>query len=348
MAQVGGRPDTLLCEMENSPEAERYVEGGTSEDTGEINLIYKIEGKPNEVDVFELARVLDSFGNILREGYRVVSEPTAGEMVVKVKPFEPGSFIMDIALHVQQNPQFLFALSQIQALDKAKELLEYLGYIKKAGGFGASLLDLLRGLKNGKPEKVEQKGPDHYDYHAEDGGIIPINSRVNALYNNSVINNYTFNIVAPAQHEGVNGIKTYLKSAQKETAVEISKDDMQALRSYSEPPQLTTKTEVLEDTTTKILNPKSGNYGQTTGAWNFTIAGTKRTIKAHISDERFLRKYSDGSIRFYQEDRLKVRLHERQVVEGPKTRMEYEIVEVLEYYPANPTVRAEPPPPRRR
>jgi hypothetical protein len=303
-------------------------------ESGQVNLIYKIEGKPQEVGVFELARVLDSFGNVLRESYRIVSEPNAGEMVVKVKPFESGSFIMDLALRVQQNPEYLFLLSQVQVLQHAKAALEYLGYIKKTKDFGANLFELIKALKDGRPEKIEQTAPDRYEYHAKDGAIIPVNSSVNALYNNSVINNFTFNIVAPAENETAKGILTYLKGAERQTSVRISKQDVQAVRAYTEPPELTTKVEVLEDTTTKMLNPKSGNYGQTTGTWNFTIAGTHRSIKARIVHKEFLKKYSDGSIRFYQGDRLKVRLRERQVIEGEKTRMEYEIVEVLDYHQA--------------
>jgi hypothetical protein len=72
----------------------------------------------------------------------------------------------------------------------------------------------------------------------------------------------------------------------------------------------------------------------------FTIAGTKRTIKAKITAQDFLTKYATGSIRFYQGDRLKVRLKETQKTEGQKTKMEYEITEVLDYHQAHPSLRS--------
>ena len=138
------------------PESEAEVFAPPSENTSDLNLIYKIEGKPNELDVFEVARVLDSFGNVLKESYRI-AHPNEGELVVKVKPFESGSFIMDIALHVQQNPGFLFLLGHPEIIKYTKDALEGLGLIKGAIQKGASLLELLRRLKNGKPDKIEQR-----------------------------------------------------------------------------------------------------------------------------------------------------------------------------------------------
>jgi len=309
----------------------------TTESAESIDLIYKITGEPSEIDVFELSRVLDAFGHVLKETYRV-TYPIDGELNVTVKPFQQGSFLMDMALSVQQNPG-LFLLTQPEMISRAKQVLEYLGFINKVKETGASLLELLRGLKNGKPASVEQTGPDSLKYYAIDGAVMPVNSTVNALYNNSIINNYTFNIVAPVERDSVERISTYLKSEPEKSAVNISKEDASAVRAFAVPPELEVKIEVLEGTTTKILKPKSGNYGQTTGVWIFTIAGTKSVIKAHISDKDFLTKYSSGSIRFYQDDRLKVKLLERQVVEGGKTRMEYEIVQVLDYTQAHPAVR---------
>ncbi len=121
--------------------------------------------------------------------------------------------------------------------------------------------------------------------------------------------------------------------------MKIRKQDAKAVRAYAEPPLEEPKVEVLEDTVTRLLNPHLGNYGQTTGTWSFTIAGTKRTLKAKIIDEEFLTKYSNGPMHFYQGDKLKVRLKERQIIEGSRTKMEYEIVEVLEYQQAHPSVQ---------
>ena len=99
------------------------------------------------------------------------------------------------------------------------------------------------------------------------------------------------------------------------------------------------KAEVLENISTYALHPKSGNYGEDTGQWVFTIAGTKRTLKAKIADPEFLPRYTDGTIRFYAQDWLKARVHEKQVIDGEKVKVQNEIIEVVEYRPAHPSER---------
>jgi hypothetical protein len=312
----------------------------TAAEGDDLHLIYKIEGRPNEVDIFELSRVLESLGEVLKEGNSLINPES--ELVLKVKPFEPGSFIMDIAMHVQQNPEYsggIFALlAQPDFANQAKEVLESLGLIKKAGEIGASLLELLRRLRKGKPEKIEKRG-ETFEYKAEDGGIIPVSAPVHNLYNSGVVNNYIFNIAAPVERPDVVGIKTFLKNMERDTGMQITKDDVPAIRAYVEPPVGDGKAEVLENTSVYMLHPKSGNYGETTGQWTFKIAGTSRTLKAKITDPKFLASYTNGVIRFYAQDLLKARVNEKQVVEGSRVKVQNEIVEILEYRQAHPSKR---------
>ena len=193
----------------------------------------------------------------------------------------------------------------------------------------------MRSLANGKPTKVEATNGG-YKYFAEDGSSVLVNPTVHDIFNNSVVNQYFFKIVSPAAKEEVKDILTYIKN-QPETARTIDKTDVKAIQSYGEPDDDLEEPKTYENTTTKVLNPKSGNYGQTTGTWVFTVAGTKATIKAKIVDQDFLKKYGSGSIRFYQGDKLTVKLLERQVNEGNRSKMEYEIVEVLDYSGAKRT-----------
>src|ERR1700727_134208 len=130
-----------------------------------IDVIYKIEGDQSEVDVFELSRVLDSIGTIAIESYRV-AHPDEGELKLAIKPFKEGSFIMDIAFQLQQNPAILFVLTHPEVRDNLKSTLEAIGFIKKVNETGNSLLELIKRLKDGKPEKVEKKGEKSYEYHA--------------------------------------------------------------------------------------------------------------------------------------------------------------------------------------
>jgi hypothetical protein len=220
-------------------------------------------------------------------------------------------------------------------IKQAKDILENIGLIKKAGEYGASLLDLLRRLKNGKPDKVEKKG-DSFEYRAQDGSIIPVSAPVNNLYNNGVVNNFILNIAAPAERTDVTAVKTFLKRMEQATGVQITKGDVPAIRAYVEPP-VSEEPEVEENTTVQLLHPKSGNYGGTKGQWTFTMAGTSGTIKAKITDQAFLAQYTDGIIRFYAQDLLRARVHKKQTIEGTKVKVKNEIIEVLEYRPAHPS-----------
>ena len=127
---------------------------------------------------------------------------------------------------------------------------------------------------------------------------------------------------------------------EPDTAQVTDKEDMKAIHAYSGPTLVPPEAEVNEDTVVRVLRPKSGNYGQVKGTWQFHIEGQKGAIKANIRDTDFLLRYANGEIRFHQSDRLKVKLHERQIIEGEKVKMEYEILEVLDYTSSQPLQRA--------
>jgi hypothetical protein len=305
----------------------------------DLHLIYKIEGPEHEVDIFDLSRALESIGQVLQEGARIVHPEIS--ISLKVAPFEPGSFIADIAMIVHQNPEagiFAAFATQPEIIKQAKEVLEYIGLIKKAGEYGASLLELLQKLKNGKPEKVEKKA-DSFEYKAQDGSIIPVSAPVNNLYNNGTVNNFILNIAAPAERTDVEAVKTFLKNMEAATGVQITKGDVPAIRAYAEPPVSDGRPKVVENTSVYILNPKSGNYGETKGLWTFKIAGTSRTIRAKITDKKFLSNYINGVIRFYAQDLLTAKVYEKQRLDGSKVKAQNEIIEVIEYRQAHPAER---------
>jgi hypothetical protein len=174
------------------------------------------------------------------------------------------------------------------------------------------------------------------EYHAQNGDIVPVSAPVNTLYNNSVVNNYIFNIAAPAERPEVDSVKTYVRHAEEMTGVKIGKEEASAIRAFREPERLLSAPEIVDSTAVLMLNPRSGNYGETTGQWTLRIAGTKQSIKARITDEAFLTKYTNGVIRFYAADLLNARVHSEQKVDGSKVKTTNEIVEVPEYREAPP------------
>jgi len=86
-------------------------------EVGEVHLIYQIEGKRNEVPVFELSRTLEGIGNIIQEADSVVFNDDH-QLNVKVRPFEEGSFVMDLVLSIQNSSAVLFFLSQPEAVGR--------------------------------------------------------------------------------------------------------------------------------------------------------------------------------------------------------------------------------------
>ena len=319
-------PEGTLAEGYDAATAERQPEAG------EVHLAYQIEGPQDVVPVFELSRTLEALGNIIQEGDHVVHSDRHA-LVVRVKPFQQGSFVMDLVLSVQNNPAVLFFLTQPEAIDRIRKVLEYLGLVKKGEEAIATVLEVIEFLKNGKPKKVEPAGPDTFNYYNQQDQIMPVTQPIHNLINNGTIQQFIFPALgAPLEREKVEAIKTFLKGEEQQTSVRIPKQEAPALRAYSEPPPEPPKEEVLENFTTELLNPKAGTYGETEGTWTFTRAGTKKNaFRAKILDERFLAKFGRGSVRFYHDDVLKVKLRSEQRLKNGRGSTSYEIVEVLDY-----------------
>ena len=301
------------------------------EQVGDVHLIYKIEGQPNDIPVFELARTLEALGTIIEEADRVINAEQH-RLVVKVKPFQEGSFLMDLVVSVQHNPSVLFFLSHPEAIDRIKKVFEYLGLIKKGREIIASLLELIDHLKTGKPAKVEPLGPDEYSYTNHNGQELVISGTVHNLVNNVTIQNFIYQAVAsPLQREGVEGLSTYLQDAPQETKQYLPKQEVPAIQAFSSPEPEAPKVEVIENTTIEMLHPKAGAYGEPEGVWTFTRAGTNTKIRASIVDPTFLAKYQRGVVRFFHNDLLKVRLKHEQTIKNRKVTNKFEIVDVMDY-----------------
>lgn len=254
---------------------------------------------------------------------------------VKVRPFEEGSFVMDLVLSMQNSSAVLFFLSQPEAVERIKQVLEYLGLIKKTKEAFASLLEVIEFLKKGKPARVEPAGPDVYNYYNQDGATLPVNLPIHNLVNNGTIQQFIFPAVAaPLQRETVEAVRTLIAN-QPQTQVRVPKAELPAIQAYSEPEPEPPKEEVIENTTTEFLNPKSGTYGDTEGTWTFTLAGTsKNPFHAKITDEKFLARYGRGAIRFYHDDVLKAKVKREQRLRSGRSKTTSEIIEVLDYTPA--------------
>ena len=127
------------------------------EEVGEVHLMYTIVGPQDAVPVFELSRTLEALGNVIEEGDHVLY-PDRHQLVVRVRPFQEGSFLMDLVLSLQHNPTVLFFLTQPEAIARIEQVLEHLGLIKKAGEAIKTVLEVIEFLRNGKARRIEPTG----------------------------------------------------------------------------------------------------------------------------------------------------------------------------------------------
>ena len=69
------------------------------------------------------------------------------------------------------------------------------------------------------------------------------------------------------------GVKTFLKNMEQATGMEITRDDVPAIRAYVEPPADDARLKAIENTSPYMLHPKSGNLRRDKGNIDFHDRG---------------------------------------------------------------------------
>jgi len=302
-----------------------------------LDLIYKFEGSVVDkgINVFELAPILLSLGYLIKEGHNTLN-PTGREISINVKPFEKGSFVVDILLFATNHSQQIldFVDGADVAISQVKETLEWIGLISAPSG--VTLLELIRRLKE-PPKTVEQIAPNEYRYTGGNNISITVNGNVNKLYQNPVIQQNL-----PRAYEdlfektGVDVVRSYLKDKSNETEVLVTKEDSSAFAAYANA-DLTLTSEFDETEFTASLNPKRGSYEGEGRNWSFRFGGSPDSvITATVKDRVFLDKIERGEIKLHYRDLLKARLRMRQEIRDQQVSSAiYEILEVTEYRPVS-------------
>jgi len=108
-----------------------------------IDLIYKLNGDFEDgIDVFELAPVLLSIGQLISESQKILY-PDRPPLAVNVRPFKEGSFDIQIILHPVSNIQKILDIIRSPGGSDIKELLQYIGLIiPTVGAVGAGGVSL--------------------------------------------------------------------------------------------------------------------------------------------------------------------------------------------------------------
>ncbi len=292
-----------------------------------INLIIKLKGPAIEegLDLFNLAPSLLSIGNIITEANKIIN-PEGKEIAINIKPFEKGSFIIDLALFAKTNLDQLLSYISTDNASAIKNLLEWIGLIT---GGGVGLFKLIKFL-NGSPKKVENLSSGDIRYINANGQSLTINGKVNKLYNNCVIQNKIYQGFGKLlQQEGINEINTYLKNNPKSSEI-INKEDIEAFKKYSE---LEGEENIINESESKIfLIFKRGSFDGDGSNWSFRLGSKdKDVITANVRDNNFLAKVKSGEIRPNYRDMVEVILKTKQKIKNEELTTSYEIIEVLQY-----------------
>jgi hypothetical protein len=296
----------------------------------DLDLIYKLGGDFSEgIEVAALCPMLAALSDLIQVSNKTIVG-TEKEITVRIKPFEEGSLIINLALQAKDAFQSAMDFANQNDCSKLRTLLECIGLV--AGG-GAGLLKLIRFLK-GKPKKVRKISPSQVEYTNDSDNKLVVNGNVHALFQNcTVLATLDKAVTQPLKLAKVTNLQTYLPNQESQTKVTLAKTDVPFLEAATsgvpESSGLDGKNINLQ---TVWVSPKTGNYEGEPTSWSFRKIGDKTAFRAKLKDESFLDDLKTGAVRLSCKDVLRVELQETQnVEEGKLTR---EITKVLEYKPA--------------
>ena len=297
-----------------------------------VNLIYKINGVGIEdgVDVFDLSPMLLSFGKLIREAHKTLY-PNNREIAVNIKPFQKGSFEINILLFSGAIDYVLDLIRSSQG-QEIKELLNYLGLITQPSTFLVSLIALIVALK-GRPKSIERLDSGDVRYTSDSGESITVNDKVHNLFQNEQIKQVIYSGIAkPFEIEGVDSIESYIKDDER-TKTTFDKNIVKPIKNYSiaSIPTLE-KEETVENVRQLWVHPKRISLEGEKNSWSFRIAGSDNLITVNnIQDDDFLIKVKTGQYRLANADALFVEILEKQIIRGNNVTSTVDILEVKEY-----------------
>ncbi len=294
--------------------------------TNKINLVYQVKGSAVEdgVDVFELSPLLLSIGQLIQESQEIV-HPNSHCLGVNIKPFQKGSFIIELSVFARDNLQQLIDTINSEPIREIKEVLEWIGLI---GGTSFGVVKIYKFLR-GKPKRFEDVGPDEVKITKQDGNSITVNRGVFTLFQNNKIQQNLYNIYGNfLGKDGIDTVESYL-SENKEQSVCVAKEDVPFFNPANTIPEEQDENEK-RNITRVFLKPKRISLEGEADNWSLR-KGEDVIITATIKDSEFLDKVKSGTIRLYKEDILEADLLEVQTVKENEVSVKYEVLKIVEY-----------------
>ena len=294
-----------------------------------IELVFRLDGKLREVDVFRLAPALLSIGHIIQTAHEELG--VEHDVGVNVRPFSKGSFVVDISLFVQTNfPLLMFGTTAVAAaMGRTTDVLAALGLIHSKT---ESLVSAIKKLR-GKPDAVEKISPNEYRYTSKAGDVV-VNGPVNQLMQNPTIHAEVMYVCGnPMEQENVTGLSTFLRN-DTQSEVKIAKDDAPSFVAYSRSALLPTEAEekIVGDPMEYFLRPKRVSVEGEADNWSFRIAGSDEVIHIDkVTDEAFLEGVRNGRYRFSKDDLITARIVQTQLKRGAEVTIHRELILVEGY-----------------
>lgn len=291
-------------------------------------LIYRLESVNADegVDVFEIAPILMSFGELIRSANDVLG--VNQKIDVRVKPFREGSWIAEFVLQNQPIQNLLTHLHTQNGIDLLI-LLQLLGLdAQSVVGGVANIVRFTKGVVNNF-RKNDDKSVTYINPNGEE---LKVTLPEHQLVQSPLIQiNYYNSIVSPLDKFPTAtsvGIKVNQTGHTEQT---FTQEDKAYFEKYA-------STELLEDVENNTssmngvyLKPKRGSYSGEEKAYSF-VMGDSILWPVTIEDESFLEKLKNGEIRPYSEDALKVNMEIIQKKDSKnKILVSYVIKNVIEY-----------------
>jgi hypothetical protein len=296
-----------------------------------IELIYKFNGNIDEgIDVFELSPILLSVGTLIKEAHMTLY-PNDREVGINIKPFEKGSFEIDILMFAKTAIDQVFNIFSTDTGKNVKDALVNLGLICSLTGVNFTSLIKAVSVIKGKLKSYEQLESGDVKYTSEEGNSITVSGKVHKLYQNcNIQNNFYPALVKPLELDEVKSVDSFVKNDEKDTKVTIDKSNVPAIKAFSAgQTPCDDKADIVENKRTVWVKPRRVDLEGGPQRWSFRIGPDKLT--ANITDKDFLQKIKENIIILCQSDRLLVEITEKQTRKGEDILTSNEITSVIKY-----------------
>jgi len=297
-------------------------------ENNKIEYVYKLEGVDPEdgVDIFEIAPILMSFGELVKSSAEVLGYDK--KINVKVKPFREGSWITDFIFQPDSPVNSL--LNYLKETDGQDLMLlfSFLGINVKEGVVG--VMNILRYTK-GKVTDFHKKDNGKIEYTMPDGGKFEVTLEEHRLVQSPLVQvSYYNSVIIPLKRfPDANRVSIY--KGTEGNGLEVTQQDVEIFETYMGETLLEDVEENVQKLPNVYIKPKRGSYSGEEKAYSFFM-GESILYPTSIEDVGLLAKLKDGSLRLFHEDVLKVDIEIRQKKDYQnKILNNYVITNLIEY-----------------